>query len=358
MLRLAVAAMLSFTVGCRGASTENAGTSSREPGSSAGAVTPSPSPSSSSSQAGDPPPGPTSVKAFISETIEYRWAIAVPHRDGIQVRLMSAPSETCTSYANPKYESELRAPSRGHRLWFLLGRGPGDRFFTGQRVGVSVWNQSHAQTPLTQLVLGRERSEASVESFPLVKGARLRGTIVFSANTATAGLVRGDGTFDAELCDLPTMTTPLPEDVPKTDVAGRLGLLPFKLQSALAMVERGEDGYVRKIVLSSKPGLTCDLTMKYDSLEKFDAVTLDALGGVAKARPILKLPQPATLTVFSTDRSARWFSPLGRTWVRFESIAFGEGDKIVGSIHASTGPEAVPEGKGEIAGRFVATVCK
>jgi hypothetical protein len=310
-----------------------------------------------------PPPGPTSVEANIRDKFWFRYAIAVVSEQGLDVRLLSDATETCEHYAKEKYTYVSDAPEKGHRLRFVLPRGPGNTFYAGHPIGAEIVDSAKslrigADEDSDYVVIRPSHNTIKIESVDLRKEGRLKGTISFAADHNMFGKITGRGGFDAEICGVPNQESATPALVPKTPVSGRIGPLPFSAKSAIAVV--GNDGaqrYVVQLALSSTPGLTCADFVDGARAKKNHVIIVDSIGGSGESSPIVGFPQPANAEIFSANEHASWWKARRRTWVQFDALPFTAGAKITGSLYAGSWKDGVPEAAGQVAGRFEALVC-
>jgi hypothetical protein len=312
------------------------------------------------------PPGPTSVHADIGEPVEYRWAIAIPSEQGLDVRLLSEPVETCGHHAKAEYGFLMYGPPKGHRLRFVLPPGPGSTYFAGHPIGVDLVDGAKSlRDPVSYggvqpevVIFGTHQNLVTIEPFERAKGARVRGKLSFSMKHVAFGEPHGEGTFDAELCDVPNPGADQSASAPKGPVAGKIGPLSFEVRSAVAVISREPDNpYLIGLELSSTPGLGCLDFDKLEDQQRHDTLHVANIGGANKTHLVLHQPQPADASMRSENRDANWFHAARHAWVTFDAFSFEAGKKIQGTLFASSWPGDVEDGRGEVGGRFEAIVC-
>lgn len=266
----------------------------------------------------------------------------------------------------------------GARVRAEIPAGPGGRFFAGNPFGVTLTAEnSDSNQPVSAVVpiannlltISAPFVTLELEPFASKKGQHIHGKVAGSEHMLI-GSASVNGSFDAEICDDPRpIKNPLPSSAPTSPVRGNHGARVIAPKTVHAIVRasaasqdeavdvtikrrpRGSLDYVWMLVFYAKANVPCPTgDSDYTSDHVF---RVQGPGGGAAQHPLLGAPQPASLIM--RKGSDEFGTIWNDTWVSFDALDFGAGDKLRGALVSRADQD--DDDRGQIAGHFEAVVC-
>ncbi len=299
---------------------------------------------------------------FEGEKHDLKFGKAYAGYGGLHVTLST--EKTPCSYAPPSDDT--------YTVEFDLPPGPGDNFFAGHAIGVSLfWNSSRVK--LKSSFGNPNVMSLTVDPFKLAEGEHLKGNIRFDAKTQVSQPdgtrptyeYKGIGPFDVTICDDYSHFSKLkgePATAPAGNVSGTFASNKFEAKSVLAIAIRDYSNGGEYIDAIEFYPVEANCSDRFSLWKSESWFVVRQIGGTHKSNKLTgQQPADATFNLHTTlggSSTPKWFGGGGRrAWVRLDKIEYTSSSKISGEVMAASMPGVKPDETGQIGGHFTAKVC-
>ncbi|MGZ3453234.1 MAG: hypothetical protein ACXVEF_26765 [Polyangiales bacterium] len=302
------------------------------------------------------------------EAKTFKYGKAVAGYSGIHVTLSTEKTD-CKSFGAGSDEA--------YQVEFDLPAGPDQKFFAGHKIGVSAYLNSQ-RVKLKQTFVQPYQFTVEVEPFALKEGETVKGSADFHMKyeevkqdtSKKMWEYSGAGSFEVKLCEDWNHFEKLPGldgEASSGDVSGTFAGEKFSTKTALANVwhdKTNDVDYVESIEFYPTDDVTC--SNRWEQYKKSSYFIVRSIGGANNTQKLTGTQQPADPSFSipkgkgsSATSNTKWFGSNGgrRAWVKFDKLDLKGGGVVSGSVLAANAPDAKPDEKGKISGKFEAKVC-